>query len=383
MTESKKSKLGQFYTTNYKHILQNLTIPESETCIIEPFAGAGHLLNFLDDSKWSNSNSNSNSKYTIEAYDIDPKNDNIVKRDTLNSPPEYSNKFVLTNPPYLARNKSNTKSLFDKYKTNDLYKCFIKQLILDPCNGGIIIIPLNFWCSIRKADIELRRDFLKIYNIITVNIFEEQVFEDTGYTTCSFLFVNNNTNFLFVNNNTNNENNKLDLELKLENNNKYIDVYVFGLKNSKTHLNIELNSENNYTFGGHIYNLEQCEKIQIERLTHKNKNNENITNILLKCIDDSAKNKICLSITKDSERYIDNSPNLSARSYATLIISPKLNHEQQLKLVELFNSYLAVERQKYHSLFLTNYRENGRKRISFSLAFEIINYLIKLHKLDS
>lgn len=31
-----------------------------------------------------------------------------------------NNKFVLTNPPYLARNKSIDKTVFDKYKTNDL-----------------------------------------------------------------------------------------------------------------------------------------------------------------------------------------------------------------------------------------------------------------------
>ena len=52
--------------------------------------------------------------------------------------------------PYLARNKSKDKSLYDKYDVNDLYKCFIKNLIDDPPDGGIIIIPLNFMCSIRK-----------------------------------------------------------------------------------------------------------------------------------------------------------------------------------------------------------------------------------------
>jgi site-specific DNA-adenine methylase len=152
MESKSKNELGQFYTTNYEYILQNLSIPTTETHIIEPFAGAGHLLNFVKELK----------TVIIEAYDIDVNNNiNITERDTLKHPPEYSNKFVLTNPPYLARNKSKEKFLFNKYNTNDLYKCFIKQILSDVCNGGIIIIPLNFWCSIRKADIDLRKEFLE------------------------------------------------------------------------------------------------------------------------------------------------------------------------------------------------------------------------------
>jgi hypothetical protein len=42
-----KNKLGQFYTTNYEYILQNLNIPENITKIIEPFTGNGDLLNFI------------------------------------------------------------------------------------------------------------------------------------------------------------------------------------------------------------------------------------------------------------------------------------------------------------------------------------------------
>ena len=100
-----KQNLGQFYTTNYEYILQNLNIPEGVSDIIEPFAGMGDLLKFLDISK-----------YNLQCYDIDPKQTYIEKRDTLLDPPDFNNKYVITNPPYLARNKSTNKSLFDKYK---------------------------------------------------------------------------------------------------------------------------------------------------------------------------------------------------------------------------------------------------------------------------
>ena len=144
----KKSQLGQFYTSNYEYILSNMRIPDDVKTIIEPFVGKGDLLNFIENKD----------NYKIETYDIDPKIDNSIKRDTLSNPPVYKNKFVLTNPPFLARNKSKKKDLYDKYKCNDLYKCFIMNLISDVCQGGIVILPLNFFSSIRKSDVDLRKN---------------------------------------------------------------------------------------------------------------------------------------------------------------------------------------------------------------------------------
>ena len=173
-----KKQLGQFYTTNYEYILKNMQIPDNITTIIEPFVGCGDLLSFIKNKQ----------QYHIEIYDIDPKYENTIKQDTLKNPPQYKDKFVLTNPPYLARNKSKNKEIYDKYDCNDLYKCFISILIENVCEGGIIIIPLNFISSIRKSDITLREKFLKIYSIHTINIFEESVFEDTSYSVCSLYF---------------------------------------------------------------------------------------------------------------------------------------------------------------------------------------------------
>ena len=53
---SHKSKLGQFYTTNYDYILKNMNIPDNITQIIEPFAGNGDLLKFIDRTKYTLSN---------------------------------------------------------------------------------------------------------------------------------------------------------------------------------------------------------------------------------------------------------------------------------------------------------------------------------------
>ena len=335
-----KKQLGQFYTTNYEYILSNMEIPNNVKTIVEPFVGNGDLLKFIK-----------NTNYNLEIYDIDPKIANTIKQDTLRNPPDYNDKFILTNPPYLAKNKNKEKDIYEKYKCDDLYKCFIINIISSICQGGIIIIPLNFISSIRKADIELRKKFLDKYSIKIINIFEEQVFEDTGYTVCSINFVRKQ----------NNEVND-------------IEVYIYP---SKKTMKINLTSENNYTIGGKIYNLPQNSNYIIERATKKTK--ENITNILLKCIDDNIDSQLGFKIVSDENKFIDNTNNLSGRSYATLVINKFLTLEEQERLVDKMNKYIKEQREKYNSLFLTNYRESNsiaRKRISFDLAFKICNYML-------
>ncbi len=332
-----KQKLGQFYTTNYKYILSDLYVPDNITNIIEPFCGNGDLLNFINKEK-----------YIIECYDIEPKHTYIIKRDTIKNPPNYSNTFIITNPPYLSRNKSKNKELFDKNDVNDLYKCHIKNLLTNNPLGGIIIIPLNFFCSIRNMDIILRKKFLNTYIIKQLNIFEEQVFDDTTYTVCSFQY-----------------------EYK-PNSNQSIPITIYP---SKKKLNFLLNKENNYTIGGEIYNIEEYSDYKITRLLEKDIPN---TNLVLKAIDDNEISKIKLEYVSDDKIYYGK---ISSRTYATLKITPNINVELQKKIALEFNEYLNEKRDKYNSLFLTNYRESkkiARKRISFDLAYKIIGML--LHK---
>ena len=355
-TNMNKKQLGQFYTTNYAYILQNMYIPDNISNIIEPFAGAGDLLNFIND--------NDRDKYNIECYDIEPKKDFIIKRDTLLNPPNFNGAFVITNPPYLARNKSDDKEIYDKYNTNDLYKCFISLLIGSSCAGGILILPLNFLSSIRKADIKLREKFVKKYDIILCNIFEEQVFNDTSYSICCLQFSAKNYNS----------------ESGGDGCDGGCDCYIYP---SNKRISFVLNAGNNYTIGGKIYNLPRNTKYKIDRATRlvKNEDENLITNILVKCIDDSLYSKIGLSIVDDltKEKHIDRSPNLTARSYAVLVIEPRITAEEQSALVDKFNTYLNEYRDQYNSLFLTNYRESNsiaRKRISFGLVYEICGYLL-------
>jgi hypothetical protein len=125
-----KKELGQYYTTNYNYILQIFTIPELN-CVVEPFVGIGNLIEFITSQKLDIS------KIIFECYDIVSTlpdtmikkfNINFTQKNTLLEPPNYNNKFLITNPPFLAKNKTNNPEnnhLFQKYNVDDLCKCLI------------------------------------------------------------------------------------------------------------------------------------------------------------------------------------------------------------------------------------------------------------------
>lgn len=323
------TQLGQYYTTNYEYILQGMDIPLNVSKIIEPFVGTGELLQFI--------------KRDVELmlYDIDVKEipDKIVKqRDTLLNPPKYDDCYVITNPPFLAKNKNKLERnnmIYKKYETDDLYKCFIKSLLNSVCMGGIIILPSNFITSYKKSDVLLRSMFFKTYHIQKMNVFEEIVFDDTSYAICSMQFLKHSDEF---------ENIPTNIKFYPSN-----DVMEFVF------------NEINHTIGQEVVELNNV--LNITRVT----NDKDTTNIVVHCIDNSGTDKICFKI---GEPYIDNTPKLSARTFMTPLINISLI--MQIKLVKSANKYLNDKRKQYHSMFLTTYREKSRKRISFEMAYGIL-----------
>jgi hypothetical protein len=381
-----KQTLGQFYTTNYEYILQNFSIPEDITRIIEPFAGNGDLVGFIRKH---------NAAASITCYDIDPKRDYIIQRDTIQNPPDYTGCFVITNPPYLARNKSQNKELFDKYDVGDLYKCFIKELLTNQCVGGILIIPLNFWSSIRKNDVGLRRDFLRVYNLVRMNIFEEQVFDDTTTTVCAFQFCREPTE-------QGGCRPPYDPPATVPLLGRFASICAEGARPlphesrgvaggtavplqqspccviypSKIAIDTAMTETNNYTIGGEIYQLQTNPNYKITRLTSTTQPS---THIVAKCIDDNLNSQIRLFWVDNGHDYIDDTSNLTARTYATLVVVPPISDDQQKKIIDDFNVFLREYRTRYNSLFLTNYRESkdiARKRISFDLVYKIVGHLL-------
>jgi hypothetical protein len=343
---NKKTK-GQFYTENHAYILDGFTIPDDVEQIIEPFAGKGDLIDWTKVKNFTGQ---------IEQYDIEPKAEGIETRDTLLDPPNYQDKWILTNPPYLARNKCESKEIFDKYDTNDLYKCFIWSLCNQEkkCQGGIFIIPVGFFLSPRDIDTRCRNTFLSKYRITRLKYFEEDVFKDTTTTVVVFSF----------------EASDVDLTEQT------IEWIKMPTNERKT---FTLSAANNWIIGGDIYKIPISKTIKIHRhiVGKEMCEGEQLTDLTLSAVDSgSQEGRIALEFKKG---YIYPSVNTS-RAYATICISGKtLSDEEQKKLSKDFKDFLEQKRTETWSLFLPQFRESkeyARKRIPFDLAYQIILHLL-------
>ena len=346
-TPNEKKTKGQFYTVNSSYILDGLYMPTSARRVIEPFAGQGDLLEWLVQN---------NNTLPIESYDIDPKKEGIVQRDTLMFPPDYKDAWILTNPPYLARNKCNTKEIFDKYATNDLYKCFITSLTKqESCAGGIFIIPAGFFLSPRDLDTRCRNDFLSKYKLLKVKYFEETVFPDTTTTVVAFAFEKSPV-------------------LLTE---QYVEW--ISLPSGNTHI-FKMSQEDGWIIGGDIYKLSVPEGVKVRRHVEGHKLYGNITFMTLSALDSGKQDgRICLEY---KEGYVYPAMECS-RTYATLCILGKtLSTEEQKTICFEFNALVEKKRSETWSLFLPQFRESkeyARKRIPFELAYTIVRHLISIH----
>ena len=342
-----KNGLGQFFTTNSKYIIGNLFryFPIKKLTIIDPFVGNYDLLDILP-----------NYIETI-GYDIDPKQNHTIKQDTLTNPPSYNDKWIITNPPYLAKNNAKTNTLeskktnsdlYEKFKLNDLYKIAIKTIM--NCNGGIIIVPLNFFCEEKSS---IRNEFLSNFKILALNIFEEDVFDDTSYTVCSFFFERS--------------------ENKLSEQN--IQANIFPNQNK---MMVNINQASNFRFAHEFHSLINVKsKIKISRLLKDQTPNSNLK---LRALDSgSSDGRIKLTV---DDFYFDDTKNKSERSFCTLVFNKNFSITEQEIIANEFNLTLEKYRKKYNSLFLTNFRNStssyARKRIGFETAYQLVTYVISI-----
>ena len=323
-------KLGQYYTTNADYVLQGLSIPEGAD-IVEPFAGNGDLVN------WS---LETNPK-SIECFDLQPQKCWIKKQDTLLTPPCYDNKYIVTNPPFLSKANSSCKILFNLYKTNNLYKCLIINLLESNSAGGILILPANFWFS--AENLTLRKRFLAKYNVKRINIFEEQVFDLARITVCSFCF------------------------LVREDFKQRTNFFIFP---RKEHVSTNI-------LTGNIVELPRCfianNLAKVARSTSLKGKTLYSTSLVLQTIDSSKRKKIGMGMVNNTDEL-----GLEQTRISTSVC---LDFDEQLVVMNEFNKILRTLRRKYSSLlfpyFLScAYSGFDRKKIPINIAFNIISYII-------
>lgn len=319
------------YTTRSEEICSNLLkyIP-SDAKLVEPFVGEGDLKNLFPSHSW-------------ELYDIDESIDGAIHQDTLAEPPIYKGKWVITNPPYLAKNKALDKNLFNKYGLDDLYKIAIKT-ILDS-EGGILIIPTNFFTDERTYGI--RTEFMEQFLVEEINIYTAPVFETTTYSVSAFVFRR--------------------AKEKVQEQNLKVNIFPDDKKASFL-------VKKDYGFrlaGDFFFEIERTPAV-FSRLLKDRKIPEGkyLTNIKLYALD-TRTDRIRLSY--EDEHYYGVSTD---RVYATLISEKKLTEEQQKELIHRFNKELNAKRDEYFNLILTNYRDYNRKRVGFEFVYKLCSKIL-------
>jgi len=365
-----KKQFGQFFTTNSDYILQGLGEFIQNKEVIDPFAGNQDLI------RWSRKN---NCKKAI-GFDCDKKyvdDKNVFYNDSINYSQKY--KFICTNPPYLHKNKADQKikaRFFSGIHSDfeDLYQVSIFSIL--NCEKGILIVPLNFLSAERSKNI--RNLFFDKFEILKLNIFSQQVFEDTTYNVVSFYFRRKKKNL---------EKNKIfatifpeEKQITLIAEKKYDwqlgGDFVSRIKNTKNHLGIFRLTEDYLQSGEYKVEL-ALQNIKDQRSLRIGKNIKRLIEkniLLLRAIDSKNGKKIQL---EDIRKY--NVAGLvgknTSRNMAHLIFKEEIPISNQVELMKQFNEELNFARSKYLSFFLTNFRDNNRKRISFEFAYKLLNYI--------
>lgn len=317
------------YTTKAQEICANLVehIPE-KALLIEPFVGNGDLLPLFPNHLW-------------EKYDIESKPD-AIQQDTLLEPPGYKDKWVITNPPYLAKNKASTKTIFDKYGVDDLYKATLISIL--NCAGGILIIPTNFITDERTG--EVRKKFLDQFQILEMNIFTQPVFTTTTYSVCSFAFRRKSSS------------------------QEETQTFAVNIKPREQRVNITIYPGYDYRIAGEFYASLANTEIYFGRLVGST-SDQYITNIKLYGLDTRTER---IRVEFDAIPYAGKA---SDRIYATLTCKYKLTEAQEKILIEKFNQELEDFRHNYKDLSMTNYRDYDRKRIGFTFAYQLMSKIYK------
>lgn len=170
-SQSEKQSKGQYFTTNCDEILSGYESIVSSKSIIEPFAGGGDLTSWAE----------RNGAVSVKEYDLEPCNSKTIQNDSIANPPDYSGRIVVTNPPYLSKNKfKGNKKVFERWDQNDLYKCHLASLS-NGCEEALVIIPSNFLC---ESSPKARKILFENHYIESAKYWETPIFDDATTGIC-------------------------------------------------------------------------------------------------------------------------------------------------------------------------------------------------------
>lgn len=320
-----KKNLGAFYTTNTEKVFGGYSnILAKQPSVVDPFVGEGFLLDYAK----------SLGVPKVLGIDLNPYvAPDIVNNSLLN--PLKLDGFVFTNPPYLFRNKSGNKEVFDKWGVDDLYKASLLMLS-EFSEEGLVVVPQNLFLD---DDWDFRRQLFSVWNISNITWHDQVVFDDTNVRVACFQYRRGETNSLFGEPLVDNKHHKLRLGFD------WWEILSIGSRSGVT-----------------------CTRVT------ETEGSLSARNIVLYATDKGSKGGE-LHFQVEEKPYMGK---VSDRNKASFSFNSNKTDEE---LCLILNKTISEIRLKYGSKVLTNFlqsKSSTRKRVSFSQACNLIKYVISL-----
>ena len=330
-SQDEKQKTGSFYTENVDFLLSRFSKYLYGKNVIDPFVGSGHLLDFAE----------KHGAISLTGCDI-KETDKFETRDSLMNPPDMKDKYLLTNPPYLCKNKSKEKEVYEKWCQNDKYKCHLVSLIGSGCKEGTIILPSNF---LSESNAKARNCFFSNYRIIEADYYYYQAFE--GATTGIVVF---------------------SFERWEEKEEMIFNIRIHFSKERIIEESICIKKKYKWLYGDEFFDyINKPEKIKFRMIKERDKKIPN-TKIIISLLD---KGKYKLGA------HFNNGTPLIAKDTVfftyQLDSSIEINEEIQRKIIDQYNFVYNFYREKYHGLFIANYMGAEQKLKSVKISNMLLN----------
>lgn len=361
-----KAQLGQFFTTNSDLVLRGFEPFVAGEAVTDPFAGNGDLL------RWAEKNG----AKSVKGYDIDPAcadNKTVFENDSLKTPQAYD--FIVTNPPYLYQNKMADNSLLANSKHTDLYQLALEKLT--DARAGIVIVPINF-LSAQNARY-IRRTFFEKFTLKRAVYFTQQVFADTTYNVAALYFEQKPA-----------KTDECAFDLIIKPTGKILPVllqkrfdwqiggeFLSAVNGTPNTLKIGRIEQSDVTAGNVETRiaLNHADDRQTAFVSPETAKLFARNIVILKAIDTGTESgKIRL---EDRRTYgFDALVSLkTSRNQIELLFPESVSVDEQVRLISSFNAVLNQARERYFSLFMTNFRDHDRKRVSFGFVYRLLNAL--------
>ena len=330
--QNHKQALGQYFTSNADRVLSGFEHCVKDKHVVDPFAGAGDLL------RWAHSNGAA----SVGGYDLEPQNSEYIQNDSIVNPPDYTGKIVVSNPPYLSKNKyKGDKAPFEQWQQDNLYKCHLASLV--SADEFIEIIPTNFFCESRDA---IRKTLFATHSIVSASFWTEAAFDDTKQMVTVIHGVRVKRN---------------------------IQSFPLTFMPDRVTVNVELLPEHKYLHGKEFFEyLDTGNTVDLKVTKTDTGMPKPNSNIVIGILDKGS--------WRSGFSYNEHEPVYTKPSSFTtyqLTLSRTFTEAEQRAIVDLAQHKLESYRQRYNDMFLANYMGDYQKILSRDFLHRLLRAVVR------